>query len=150
MNEIEIRKLLLDFYSNELNTHSRLITGFSVILFTLFGVIQKINENEIYAQIIACFPFFLVSFSLWYLFFRHFFYGILANACIMKEFTKEELIDTGTAERAVANLASKRKILHCVPFEWFRRKKKNGVTLCIVFSFFTVILLLYIISCQSP
>ena len=87
-NEHRIRKLLLDFYSSELNSHSRLIIGLSVIDFTLLQVIYTLTNPQVYSPITwwqYCFVFFslgFVSAALWYLIMRYCVYGILCNSVL--------------------------------------------------------------------
>jgi hypothetical protein len=85
------RKLLLDFYASQLTTHSRLIIGFSVILFTMVGIVQKVQENALAQNMspfcidpksIASFSMVMASSILWYLVMRHVSYGVLANSVI--------------------------------------------------------------------
>jgi hypothetical protein len=86
---INIRKLLLDFYSSELTTHSRLIIGFSVILFTILQIFQKLDSEVLplstSQKSIASFSTWLISAALWYLLMRHVSYGILSNSVLHAE-----------------------------------------------------------------
>jgi hypothetical protein len=81
-DEIQIRKLMLDFYSSELTTHSRLIIGFSVLLFTVLNVIPNQKVHLDLQAGTYFFSLWLVAGALWYLFMRHISYGILSNATL--------------------------------------------------------------------
>ena len=87
---IGIRKLLLDFYSSELTTHSRLIIGFSALLFTILQVVPKPimgqSLSDTSASVaLAMFGIWIVSGSLWFLLMRHISYGVLSNSTLHAE-----------------------------------------------------------------
>jgi hypothetical protein len=44
-NDVEVRKLLLDFYSSELQTHGSLIIGLSVVLFTILQFLPNMHND---------------------------------------------------------------------------------------------------------
>jgi hypothetical protein len=84
-NEMQCRKLLLDFYSSQINTHGRLIIGFSVVLFAIVEIrISPMVANNLSAlqNRILYFGIFLAGFALSYLFFRYITYGTLADYTI--------------------------------------------------------------------
>jgi len=81
--ELQSRKLLLDFYSSELTTHSRLIIGFAVILLAILEITQNIRALgtlSLGQYLIAFFGIFTAAFALWFLLMRHLTYGILTEA----------------------------------------------------------------------
>jgi len=117
---VQCRKLLLDFYSSELSTHSRLIVGFTVILLTILQITQKLQEHQqtiTYGQFwIGSFGIFMTAWVLYYLLMRHIAYGILSNAVIAahpvenQEMSLLERIATAARNQALGN-----KILFLVP-----------------------------------
>ena len=138
--ELQCRKLLLDFYSSRLQTHSRLIIGFAIILLTLFDIklrlisISPIQSQTIYSAI------FLVALAFWFSLMRLFTYGLFANVVIRANpkgaGTLFVRIRNGVTERVL-----KEKILKCIPsclfisarqkYEWIQRI--FGIGLCAFF-----------------
>jgi hypothetical protein len=48
-NEVDVRKLLLDFYSSEIESHSNLIIGLALVLLTTLAFFPKLqNGTDIY------------------------------------------------------------------------------------------------------
>jgi hypothetical protein len=87
-NEVSDRKLLLDFYSSQLTTHSRLIIGMSVSMFTILSIVsgQRQNHPLTLAQwIVTIIGLGLTSWCFSYLIMRHVAYGILSSAAIFAE-----------------------------------------------------------------
>ena len=103
--EFQYRRMLLDLYSTEINTHSRLFIGLSVTLFTLLELLRldlvTLAETAIYI------PICLVSASLWYLLFRHLTYGALANACIWTEPSCQEVITLREVNKSIVKYAER-------------------------------------------
>ena len=93
VDSINVRKLFLDFYSSEINTHGRLIIGFAVILFTLIEIKLRLYvPRSLQSSII--FPcIWLVSFAIWYSLFRLLRYGMLANAVVHMDLPQKESED---------------------------------------------------------
>jgi hypothetical protein len=86
-NEVEVRKLLLDFYSSELQTHSSLIVGLAVILFAVLQFLPNMHNG---VQIgVGLSVIWVISGSLWYFLMRHFSYGILCNSAISADIDGE-------------------------------------------------------------
>lgn len=147
--ELQCRKLLLDFYSAEINSHGRLIIGFAVLMLTL----TKIRQNFlIHNHTLSSCQFFLiysgifaVAFALWYSLFRLITYGTLANA----------VIETGwiVTERAArmgqiptSDFASKlpdsikrkkQKIAYVLPIEYLISSSWKRIGICAVLAFLT-------------
>jgi hypothetical protein len=76
------RKLILDFYSSQINGHTRLIIGFAVLMLTLVQIRQRIEFLSSWQYVIIYFAMFSTAFFLWYLSMRCLAYGMLANASI--------------------------------------------------------------------
>lgn len=115
-NIIEIRKLLLDFYASELTTHSRLIIGFSVIIFTILQIVQKLVENSPLTGSqfwISSFGIWLTAVTLWYLIMRHLTYGALSGAVIDSPIGENESYDN--VKSAIVNYALRYRILVVFP-----------------------------------
>jgi len=147
--ELQCRKLLLDFYSAEINSHGRLIIGFAVLMLTLTQIRQNFLIHNY--PLSSChffliyFGIFAVAFGLWYSFFRLIAYGTLANAVIETEWTL-----TGWTARMgqvpTSDLASKltrsieRKTPQTVSIviaKYFYRNRKVCFGICAVFAFLT-------------
>ncbi len=85
---IGIRKFLLDFYSSELHSHSRLILGFCVVFFALWQFFLALVAPSIYSPITFwqyCIVFSgmgFVSTVLWYLIMRYSVYGLLCDSVL--------------------------------------------------------------------
>lgn len=147
MEEVECRKLLLDFYSSQLTSHARLITGVAIILFTivqvklgLLSAFSIIQSGIFYSGVL------IFAFPLWYLFMRHLTYGMLANAAThanpLGEGTVLRRIMTGVREHVLEN-----EILGVVPSHWFLplggerlwSDRSRGLLLCVILSLCTTI-----------
>lgn len=114
-SEVEVRKLLLDFYSSELQTHSSLIVGLAVILFAVLQFLPNMHNG---VQIgIGVSLIWVISGSLWYFLMRHFSYGILCKCTIEAPLTG--IITTKGAVDTVRNFAHKEKILSIFPSRCF-------------------------------
>jgi hypothetical protein len=84
-SEVEVRKLLLDFYSSELGTHSNLIIGLALVLFAILQIpklLQNVTDICNPQTWIFIFTIWIISGSLWYFLMRHFSYGILCNSVV--------------------------------------------------------------------
>jgi hypothetical protein len=146
-NEIECRKLFLDFYSSQLNTHGSLIIGFSVVVFTLIGIWQAIRDILWWQNLLLCFSVFVASFSLWYLLFRHLAYGTLTGAVMFTEWKPD--FDQDQCKNLPGQFANEMmkyvkkwnsRILLIVPTEFFisgTGKMRYGVVICLVLSILT-------------
>jgi hypothetical protein len=160
----ETRRLLLNLYSAELNSHARLIIGASALFFTIVSVILEISKvnNLGYVQIsIAFLSLWFVSSILWFLVMRYLAYGILAHAATVAIIGiakgKYEDIHVAVRERALED-----NILIVFPSVLFisvaKRKTKNenknkdepwtrkhgmslGFLLCLFFGFVTTLIL---------
>ena len=110
--EIQIRKLLLDFYSSELTTHSRLIIGFSVLLFTILSLAPSFYPS-ILQKGISLFSLWLVAGTFWYLIMRHISYGILSNATLHAVIPEKATLEQ--ARNSVVSHALNEKILGVFP-----------------------------------
>jgi hypothetical protein len=85
-DEMRCRKLLLDFYSSQTNTHGSLIIGFSVVLFAIVEI--RISPMvavylSAFQNRILYFGMFLAGLVFYYLLFRYISYGTLANYTIL-------------------------------------------------------------------
>jgi len=160
----QCRKLLLDFYSSELSTHSRLIIGFTVILLTLLQITWNLRESISLAQFrIVYFGISLVAFALWYLLMRHFAYGILANAAIhaVPSENQEHSILRRMTD-GVRRHALKKRILVVIPMclfystgteiSWLQRvigvagARLLGLLLCTFLAIFTTHLMMILVG----
>ena len=87
-HEFSSRKLLLDFYSSQISTHSRIFIGFSALMFTILNVrvtlFDTIGRSALKSwQLIILYGFVLaLGFIIFFVLFRTIGYGILANATI--------------------------------------------------------------------
>ena len=84
-SEVEVRKLLLDFYSSELGTHSNLIIGLALVLFAILQIpklLQNVTDICNPQTWIFIFTIWIISGSLWYFLMRHFSYGVLCKSTI--------------------------------------------------------------------
>ncbi len=161
---IHIRKLLLDLYSSQLTTHSRLIIGFSVVIFTLSAFFGKDLPNYDIAKIVIFLSVWLVSGIFWYLLMRHITYGILSQSVLEVDLTED--IKVLDAIKKVRDYTfEKRKIFGIFPTCWFISSGKKitrthkmlglkispylGPAICVLLGLFTaiiIILFLYNIS----
>jgi len=84
-SEVEVRKLLLDFYSSELESHSNLIIGLALVLLAILQIpklLQNVTDICNPQTWIFIFTIWIISGPLWYFLMRHFSYGILCKAAI--------------------------------------------------------------------
>jgi hypothetical protein len=149
--QIQCRKLLLDFYGAQLNTHGRLIIGFSVIVFTIVGIRNSIQKIVLYQTIILYSAIFLALFAFLYSLFRHLTYGQLCGAVMFTPWNPE--FEKGTCNELIGKFSDevdrnvriyRKRIVLVVPTDWFigssRYTQKFGVILCAILSIVTVIL----------
>jgi len=138
----QARKLLLDFYSSEINSHSRLIIGFAALLFTFLQVYQKIEVPSFLQTIVFCIFVLPLALALWYSFFRLLAYGMMANAVvhvpdsvleqkIKKKKNKGRPPSSILADAVVDQIAGKvrkgeqEKILFKIPAQYFIRSESQ-------------------------
>jgi hypothetical protein len=103
-DEMQCRKLLLDFYSSQINTHGALIIGFSVVLFAIIQIrISPViwNNVSILQDWILYFGIFLTGFALYYLFLRYITYGTMAHSTIRIPW-KDPVCDSDSFRDAVS------------------------------------------------
>jgi hypothetical protein len=154
-NVIEVRKLLLDFYASELTTHSRLIIGFSVMMFTILQIAQKLEENSPLTdnQVwISAFGIWLTAVALWYLIMRHLTYGALSGAVIDTPIAENKSYDDVKAE--IVKYALRYKILvffPCYLFISIRPTRRRmfllfGLIICAILGTVTALLLSILIG----
>jgi len=87
MPDLEYHKLLLNFYSAELNSHSRMLIGFAVILFTLAEIAHSnLTRPVMFSQyLILVFSMVFASFAFWFILMRQLVYGVLINRILHTE-----------------------------------------------------------------
>ena len=154
--EFERRKLLMDFYSSELSTHSRLIVGFSVILLTLVEIILDLDKSIFGVRYIAYPGVFLLSFALWYLFMRHLLYGVLAHSILVATLEEENRNLLATVAQATGRDALTKKMLFVFPTSLYlsyddgkrntRKENVAGFALCIALALATTTLLIWLVD----
>jgi len=131
-NSNEVRKLLLDFYSSEIESHSNLIIGLAVILFTALEFFPK-PQNGTYVwdlqSGIGIFIIWIISGSLWFFLMRHFTYGVLCKAAIEASFAGIIKIDSLSAAVAMRDYAFCSNVLFVFPSPLFLRGS-GDVRLC--------------------
>ena len=144
--QIQCRKLILDFYGSQLSTHGRLIIGFSVIVFTLIGIRNSIENIILVQTIIIYLAIFSALCAFLYLLFRHLMYGQLCGAVMFTSWTPElegapDNDVFGKFALAVYNNVletNRKKIARFVKTAWFigiaNGKQKWGVFLCVLLS----------------
>lgn len=163
--ELQCRKLLLDFYSSELTTHSRLIIGFAIILLTILEITQtqKLKPPISFAHWIALLGIFTASLALCHLLMRHLTYGISASAATHASPSKNK--GSNLFERikeGVDQSALEKRILFLIPsclfystgkrISWLQQlfgvigARVLGVLLCVLFAFSTTFLLVRLIG----
>lgn len=119
-DEIQARKLLLDFYSSELTTHGRLIVGFAVILFSLLEIILQLEKPISGVRFwMAFFGLSLAAFALWFLLMRHFVYGVLANAVIHAPLDNSTEKSFEELKKGVVRFGIAKRILRIIPMSLF-------------------------------
>jgi len=142
---IECRRLLMNFYSSQLQAHSRLIIGFAVIFLTL---LQLKPQNMSTWQFWVFYPsVFVVALALYFLLMRHLVYGVLANAITHTD-PKGEGSPLQRLVTGINKFTRKHgQILGHIPTRWFAAvggstllDRLKGIVFCIVFAFFTTIL----------
>jgi hypothetical protein len=167
-DELECRKVLMDFYTQQLNAHSRLLIGFAALLFTLVQIKlalmgQHLNPQQFLLQFLAFYiTVFLVSFGSWFLLLRHLGYGTLANAVMhVSAPTKQKQSSNLDRQNALGWLhdktreeARKRYLLFKLPCVWFhsfgipkqRQYRIYGLMVCGVFAFFTAFIIWILVA----
>jgi hypothetical protein len=142
VTEVDVRRLLLNFYSSELNSHARLIIGAAALFFTIVNVIldisSKVSALTAVQNIIAFISLLSVSFILWFLVMRYLAYGVLSHAVTVAVLPAEVTYES--ARRAVIDRAFKEKILRCIPSYFFisfgeRRSRMRGMGIGLVLCF---------------
>jgi hypothetical protein len=102
-DRVEARKLLLDFYSTEIESHSNLIIGLALVLLAILEFFPKQHNGTYIFNVptwMGVIIIWFISGSLWYFLMRHFAYGILCNATItisIKDYQIEPLVVTRLA-----------------------------------------------------
>jgi len=149
-DEIQCRKLLLDFYSSEINSHSRLIIGFAVLMLTLIQVRQNFMA---YSLTTSCLQYlivysgiFLTALALLYSLFRLFAYGASANAIVCIEWKNQMTVAQLASE--VSNLVERerKKIFVIIHPKYFLRYRKKGFIICVVLASITTSLVYMLIN----
>jgi len=144
--ELQCRKLLLDFYSAEINSHGRLIIGFAVLMLTLTKIRQDflINDHTLLSNqaLPIYFGIFVVAFALWYSFFRLITYGILANAVIETGWTVSvragQIPTSDFASKLTESIKRKKQgIVSEQLAKYFYSNRKIGCVICAVLAFLT-------------
>lgn len=144
--ELQCRKLLLDSYSSQLNTHSRLIIGFALILLSLLEVKRSLPTPISGMQfVIVYFGISLVAFGLWFLLMRHLTYGVLTSAATNAE-PKGDCVNTyWRILEGVVQYTAKKKILVWIPTKLFfstgmhaKLDRSKGLVLCTILALITV------------
>ena len=156
-NSVNLRKLFLDFYSSEINTHGRLIIGFAVILFTIIEIKLKFLELGISLlspqSVIVYFCIGVVSFAIWYSLFRLLIYGMMANAVVhmnLPQTKRGELVSMFASEAKKWVLTYNKKVLVFFPTSWFLQYKKRGAIVCSMLALLiTILSLISEYSCLS-
>ena len=148
--ELQCRHLLMNFYSSELRTHSRLITGFSVILLTLVQIILSLDRVIFSARLIIYGGVFLVSFAIWFSLMRHLLYGILVHSITVVTLKDKSGNLLAKLAYATGENAVKKKILAVIPTSWFlsreKGREKTGFFLCLVLALVTTFLLIWVLD----
>jgi len=135
-DEINCRRLLLNFYSSEITAHSRLLIGFGVIMFTLVEVRIALRELPLERTLLGYSAFFLASFALCYTFLRLLTYGALANSLVHSISVQGDDLLESIRDIAV-NRAARQRIFGVVPVSWFlprgklNRPRVFGFALCV-------------------
>ena len=149
-DEIQCRKLLMDFYSSEINSHSRLIIGFAVLMLTLIQVRQNFM---VYSLTTSCWQYlivysgiFLIALALLYSLFRLFAYGAAANAIMYVEWTEQMTVGQLAFETANLVERERKKIVGIIHPKHFLRYHENGFILCAVLASVTTWLVYMLIN----
>lgn len=79
----ECQRLLMNFHSSQLNTHSRIIIGLSVTILTLVQVVLRSSYS--YLRIIPYSAMFFLAFAFYRSFFRLILYGVLSHSVLIAE-----------------------------------------------------------------
>lgn len=154
--ELECRRLLMDFYSSELSTHSRMIVGFSVILLTLVQIILVPDKSVFGVRYIAYPSVFLASSALWYLFMRHLLYGVLAHSILVASLDEKSGNLLARIAQATGRDALTKKMLLVFPTSLYlsyddgkrntRKENVAGFALCIALALATTTLLIWLVD----
>ena len=145
--EIQIRKTLLDFYSSQLGGHSRIIIGFSAILFSLITVRNNLNSSSSSLNFSATyFSLFIASFFFCFLLMRYLMYGVLANSATHATIQINDDSSNFAKNRGIIrNHAIKSGMPLKIPLTWFlsigktpkiaRKERVFGIILCLIMGF---------------
>ena len=146
----------MDFYSSEINSHSRLIIGFAALMFTLIQIREKFVVDSVTISYWQCFTIysgiFSTAFVLLYSLFRLFAYGLLANAVIFVKWTvatsSRYQPPTSQLANEIANLVKreKKKIGGIIHPKHFLFCRKWGYALCIFLASIITLLLYAVIN----
>jgi hypothetical protein len=150
----DVRKLLLDFYSSEIESHSNLIIGLALVLLAILQIPKLLPNVSDFCNPqtwVFMFTIWIISGSLWYFLMRHFSYGILCKSAI------EAPLDGETNPSLVAGklsaYAHKNSKVLGFPSKYFiaghedKNSGKRGYALCYFgFGTVTLILLLFLIG----
>lgn len=159
-DELQYRKLFLDFYSSQLNTHSRLIIGFSVMLLTLIEIIQQLNNTIFKVRCIAYSGVFFLSLAIWYLLLRDLMYGVCVQSAISADIGEEdgdpkEIGYLLVVSNAITRTAIQQRILGLFSVGWYlshRDRQKyqiiTGIGICIAFAIVTTFLLIWLVDSE--
>jgi len=168
-DEVECRKVFMDFYTQQLNAHSRLLIGFAALLFTLVQIKLALMGQHLNPQQFSLVQFwvfyttiFLVSFGFWFLLLRHLGYGQLASAAMyVSAPTKQKQSSNLDRQNALDLLneeitkeVRKRHLLvifRCVWFHSFNIPKQRqyriyGLMVCGVFALVTAFIIWILVA----
>jgi hypothetical protein len=154
---LDYHKLLLDFYSTEITSHSRLIIGLAVILFALAEIAKSFSRPVAFTQFwILGVGMFFVSFAFWFLLMRQLVYGVLINRVLhtenMDSFKKAH--DEVTHDTIIRG----QTIFFRIPVSWFisvgdkyKRwyRRPLGVLVCATLAFFTTLHFLFLLNLKT-
>ena len=139
--EIQCRKMLLDMYSSHLSTHARLLIGFAVMLLTIFEIKIGLKSITILQSNILYVAVFLATLAWWFLFMRHFSYGLMVNASIHAPPSDKGESCFDKIRNGIRDSAYKENILGFIPnCLYFTSGGKNrgqriaGFLLCVAFT----------------
>jgi hypothetical protein len=131
---LELNKLLLSFYSSQLNNHGRMVIGFAALIFTVTQVASSVSEPISCAQYwVIVTGMFFASLAFWFVLMRLLVYGVLASYA---QHVELESFQTMNKQVEVA-CGKNENILWKVPVSWFatseehnRRRRFYGIFFC--------------------
>jgi len=160
IHEVQIRKLLLDFYSSQLTTHSRLIIGFAALLFTVLTLFVDLKEPQLVQEIVTIVGIFTVSTGFWFLIMRHLTYGHLSSTALHAPLAP--LTSLHDASIATRDHVLEKRILSVIPTALFctvgrevklikwnvtsRKARLVGIILCLVLGIATTLMLAILVG----